>query len=130
MLATGSTYDYFGNDAWRKHSYTLKTLKDAVNLRNKIYSSIEKALITKDPEEKKRLLTFVVAGGGPTGVEMAGVIAEVTRKLTKEELKLEPSDINIYLVEAMDRILGMYREDQSQYAKEELEKLNEETQEV
>lgn len=123
VLATGSTYDYFGNDAWKKHTYTLKTLKDAVNLRNKIYSSIEKALTTKDAEERKRLLSFVVIGGGPTGVEMAGVIAEVTQKLTKEELKLDFSDINIYLVEAMDRVLGMYSKDQSEYAKESLEKI-------
>jgi NADH dehydrogenase len=123
VLATGSTYDYFGNDSWKKYTYTLKTLKDAVNLRNKIYSSIEKALTTKDPEEKKKLLSFVVIGGGPTGVEMAGVIAEVTNKLTKEELKLEFSDINIYLIEAMDRVLGMYSEDQSKYAKESLEKI-------
>lgn len=123
VLATGSTYDYFGNDAWKNHTFTLKTLKDAVNLRNKIYSSIEKALTSRDLEERKRLLSFVVIGGGPTGVEMAGVIAEVTKKLTKEELKLEFSDINIYLIEAMDRVLGMYSAEQSQYAKEELEKI-------
>jgi NADH dehydrogenase len=123
VLATGSTYDYFGNDAWKKYTYTLKTLKDAVNLRNKIYSSIEKALTTKDPEEKKRLLSFVVIGGGPTGVEMAGVIAEVAQKLTREELKLTFEDINIYLIEAMDRVLGMYSQDQSDYAKKALEKI-------
>jgi NADH:ubiquinone reductase (H+-translocating) len=123
VLATGSTYDYFGNDAWKKHTFTLKTLKDAVNLRNKIYSSIEKALTTKDPVERERLLSFVVIGGGPTGVEMAGVIAEVTHKLTREELKLDFSDIHIYLIEAMDRVLGMYSKDQSEYAKKALEKI-------
>ena len=123
VLATGSTYDYFGNDVWKKHTFTLKTLKDAVNLRNKIYSSIEKALTSRDADERKRLLSFVVIGGGPTGVEMAGVIAEVTKKLTKEELKLDFLDINIYLIEAMDRVLGMYSKDQSAYAKESLEKI-------
>ncbi len=123
VLATGSTYDYFGNDVWKKYTFTLKTLKDAVNLRNKIYSSIEKALTSRDADERKRLLSFVVIGGGPTGVEMAGVIAEVTKKLTKEELKLDFLDINIYLIEAMDRVLGMYSKDQSAYAKESLEKI-------
>jgi len=123
VLGTGSTYDYFGNDQWKDYTYTLKTLADAVKLRNHIYYNIEKAFITHDPEERKKLLTFTVIGGGPTGVEMAGVIAEVAHKLTKEEIKASFDEINIYLIEAMDRILGAMDADLAAYAHRALETL-------
>lgn len=123
IMGTGSTYDYFGNDHWKEHTFTLKTLKDAVSLRNHIFTNIEQAFITKDPEERKKLLSFVVIGGGPTGVETAGVIAEVTEQLTREEIKADFSEINIYIIEAMDRLLGPFDPELSEYTKASLEKL-------
>ena len=82
-MATGSMYNYC-NEHWVKHTHKLKSLNDAIRLKYKIYNSLEKALLTKDPVERERLLTFIVVGGGPTGVEMAGIIAEVTRSFAKK----------------------------------------------
>lgn len=122
VVATGSTYSYFGNDHWKKHTYSLKTLSGAVKLRNQIYHCLEQAISTKDEELKRRSLNFVVVGGGPTGVEMAGVISESCEKLCQEEMKLKFEDINIYLIEGMDRVLGPFDEKLSAYALKALEK--------
>jgi len=121
VVATGSTYNYFGNDQWKKYTYSLKTLSGAVKLRNQIYHCLEQAISTKDEALKRRCLNFVVVGGGPTGVEMAGVISESCEKLCEEEMKLNFEDINIYLIEGLDRVLGPFDPKLSAYALKALE---------
>ena len=121
IVATGSTYSYFGNDHWKKHTYNLKTLSGAVKLRNHIYHCLEQAISTKDEELRRKCLNFVVVGGGPTGVEMAGVISEACEKLCQEEMKLNFEDINIYLIEGLDRVLAPFHESLSAYALKALE---------
>lgn len=121
IVATGSTYSYFGNDHWKKYTYSLKTLSDAIKLRNHIYYCFEKAISSNDKKTRTKLLTFVVVGGGPTGVEMAGIISEVCEKLCQEEMKLEFSDINIFLIEGLDKVLGPFDETLSDYALKALE---------
>jgi NADH dehydrogenase len=122
VVATGSTYSYFGNEQWKKYTYNLKTLSGAVKLRNQIYHSLELAISTKDTKLRSKCLNFVVVGGGPTGVEMAGVISEACEKLCQEEMKLDFKDINIYLIEGLDRVLGPFHPSLSEYALEALEK--------
>lgn len=122
IVATGSTYSYFGNDHWKQFTYSLKTLSGAVKLRNQIYHCLEQAISTKDEDMKRKCLNFVVVGGGPTGVEMAGVIAEACEKLCQEEMKLNFEDINIYLIEGLDRVLAPFDPSLSAYALKALEK--------
>ena len=83
IVACGAETSYFGNDEWREHSYGLKTLTDTVALRNRIYSAFEEAERAEDPAERQRWLTFVVVGGGPTGVELAGELSIIARHTMK-----------------------------------------------
>lgn len=122
IIATGSEYSYFGKDQWKPYTYTLKTLPGAVKLRNQIYHCLEQAIAEKDTKKREALLNFVVVGGGPTGVEMAGIIAESCEKLCQEEMKLSFDDINIHLIEGLDRVLAPFDPSLSQYALEELER--------
>ena len=91
IVATGATHAYFGNDAWQAHAPGLKTLDDALAIRRKVLLAFELAERTLDPEAQRRLLTFVVVGGGPTGVEMAGSLAEIARHALKHEFRVDPS---------------------------------------
>lgn len=106
VLATGASHAYFGHDEWRPFAPGLKTLDDATAIRSRILDAFERAEIAGDPAERAALLTFVVVGGGPTGVEMAGAIAELARKtLAHEFRRIDPAAATILLVEAGPRIL-------------------------
>lgn len=107
VLAPGAQYNYFGNDAWKKHAPGLKTLSDALEIRERILLSLEKAEQIIDPQKRKPYLTYVVIGGGPTGVEMAGSIAEIAkRSMMRDFRNIKPEETKIYLVEAANGILN------------------------
>lgn len=124
VLATGADYSFFGNDAWAKHAPTLKTLEDALSIRESLLASLEKAERSVMTDEVKGLLTFVVVGGGPTGVEMAGAIAELARSaLAKDFRNIDPQMVKILLVEAGSSILSTFPKHLSKYAVSAIEKL-------
>ncbi|MCL6097767.1 MAG: NAD(P)/FAD-dependent oxidoreductase [Bacteroidetes bacterium] len=124
IVAIGSRHSYFGKNDWETFAPGLKTLNDAITIRDKILLSFEKAEISRDENEIKKYTTFVVVGGGPTGVEIAGAIAEITKRtLRKEFRKIDPDKTKIILVEAQDRILSIYDPSLSEKAKLSLEKL-------
>ena len=129
VLATGSELNYFGHDQWKKFSPGLKNIEDATFLRGKILKAFEKAERIKNKKEIEKLMKFVLIGGGPTGVEMAGAIAELSRKvLTKEFATIETKDAQIILLEASSCILPTASHSLSIYAKNSLEKLGVEVQ--
>ena len=115
IISAGSSYSYFGNNEWAKYSKGLKVINDALDIREKILKAFEKAENEKDENTRKKYLNFVIIGGGPTGVELAGSIAEIAYKnMTKEFRNFNSSDANIYLLEAGERILPTYSERLSQ----------------
>jgi len=122
IIAPGSKTDYFGIKGAEKNSIPLKTLDDALSLRNHILTLFEKAVRCSDPDERKKCLTFVITGGGPTGVEFAGAFAElVNGPLKKDFSEIKLSDIDIRLVDAGKRILPAYSEKSGNYAARKLE---------
>ena len=124
LLATGSVYAWFGHDEWSKHAATLKTLPDALQIRRRILESFDWAESRRDPAEVKALTSFVIIGGGPTGVELAGSLAELARStLTSEYRHIDPSTARIVLVDAAPRILLEFPEKLSAYAAKALEGL-------
>ncbi len=124
VLATGSRYGYFGHDEWAKVAPGLKTISNATEHRRKLLQAFEKAELSGDSEEQKRLLTTIVVGGGPTGVEMAGAIAELGRWTLKGEFRrIDPTHIRVLLIEGSDKILGTFPEELSLYAAEQLKRL-------
>ena len=123
VLATGSEYNYFGNEDWRAWAPGLKTIHEARLIRQRLLLSFEKAELANDPEEKKALLTSVVIGGGPTGVEMAGAIAELGHfMISRDFRRLQPEHFRVILIEAGPRILSAFPEELADYARKELEK--------
>ena len=106
ILATGSGFSYFGHNEWAAYAPGLKSVEDAVRIRNRLLLAFEKAETARDPDAKRRLLTFVLVGGGPTGVEMAGAIAELARAtLARDFRHIDPTAARILLVEAAPRLL-------------------------
>lgn len=121
VLATGARHSYFGNDKWEMHASGLKTLEDATKIRRKILEAFETAEMSDDPVEQSAHLTFSVIGAGPTGVELAGIIAELAhRVLPKEFRKIDTHSARILLIEAGDMVLSAYPEALSKYAKKQL----------
>ena len=109
VVSTGSRHSYFGNDGWSEYSNGLKGINDALQIRERLLRAFEKAENEKNIEKRNKFLNFVVVGGGPTGVEMAGSIAEIAYKNMKEEFRnFKSSDANVYLIEATEKILPMY----------------------
>ena len=109
LISVGSSYSYFGNDNWSNHSYGLKNINDALDIRDNILKAFEKAENEKNSELKASYLNFVIVGGGPTGVELAGSIAELAYKNIKNEYRnFNSNDVNVYLVEAGPAILPDY----------------------
>ena len=109
VIATGAKYNYFGNDQWEKHAPGLKSLSDALQVRECILLSLEEAEHIKDPDLRKPFLTYVIIGGGPTGVEMAGAIAEITkRSIRRDYNNITEEEVRIVLVEAAAGILNGY----------------------
>ncbi|HYL85486.1 MAG TPA: NAD(P)/FAD-dependent oxidoreductase [Candidatus Angelobacter sp.] len=124
ILATGSTHSYFGHHEFEKYAPGLKTLADAVAVRNKILQAFEQAEAEEDPTAHRNLLTFVLVGAGPTGVEMAAAIATLVRhNLRTQFRRIDPSSARIVLVDMANRVLGQFSEDLSSAAKQRLESL-------
>ena len=124
ILATGSAYAWFGHDEWSDHAAVLKTLPDALQIRRRILVAFDWAESRQDPDEVKALTTFVVVGGGPTGVELIGSLAELARSTLKAEYRhIDPSKARIVLVDAAPRLLSEFPEVLSAYTKHALESL-------
>jgi NADH dehydrogenase len=124
ILAAGATSSYFGHDEWAPHAPSLKTLDDALELRAKTLRAYELAERTSDPELRKKLLTFVLVGGGPTGVEMAGAIAEIARQTLADEFRsIRTAEARVLLIEAGPSILGTFPENLREAARESLKRL-------
>ncbi|MGK7892423.1 MAG: NAD(P)/FAD-dependent oxidoreductase [Xenococcus sp. (in: cyanobacteria)] len=124
IVATGVSHHYFGNDQWQYDAPGLKTIEDALEMRRRIYMAFEAAEKESDPEKRKALLTFVIVGGGPTGVELAGAIAEIAHQSVKNDFRnIDTTQAKILLFEGMDRILPPYPEESSADAQQALEQL-------
>lgn len=124
IIATGSEYNYFGHDDWRTTAPGLKTIHEARLIRQRLLLAFERAELSQDPQEKKALLTSVIIGGGPTGVEMAGAIAELGRfMITRDFRQLAPEHFRVVLLEAGPRILSAFPDDLTSYAARELEQM-------
>lgn len=124
VLSTGARHAYFGHDEWEPFAPGLKTLEDATTIRRRMLLAFEQAEREPDPEKRKALLTLAIIGGGPTGVELAGTIAELARDTLRGEFRnIDPSEAKVVLFEAGDRILSAFKPELSDYAKRALEKL-------
>jgi NADH:ubiquinone reductase (H+-translocating) len=124
VLATGARHAYFGHDEWEPYAPGLKTLEDATAIRRRILLSFEHAERETDPERRRALLTFVIVGGGPTGVELAGAIAELAHQnLPQEYRHIDTREARVVLIEAGPRILPSFSEDLSAYAQASLQRL-------
>lgn len=124
VLATGAQHAYFGHDEWEDHAPGLKTLEQATEIRRRVLSAFERAECERDATRRRALLTFVVVGGGPTGVELAGAIGEMTRfTLAKDFRNIDPKLTRIVLIEAGPRILPSFDPELSSRATSELERL-------
>lgn len=124
LVATGVSHHYFGNDHWETVAPGLKTVEDALEMRRRILHAFEAAEREADPEKRQALLTFVVVGAGPTGVELAGAIAELAYKVMAEEFRsINTADAQIVLLEGLDRVLPPFKSDLSVKAQQGLERL-------
>jgi putative oxidoreductase len=124
VLATGATHDYFGKDSWREHAPGLKRVEDATEIRRRLLMAFEYAEATEDPADRAALLTFLIVGGGPTGVELAGAIAELTRYgMHKDFRQFDPASARIILVQSGPRVLPAFPERLSVIARRSLEQL-------
>lgn len=124
VIATGARHSYFGNDQWEPFAPGLKTIQDALKIREQVLISFEKAERLDRISEAEKYLNFVLIGGGPTGVEMAGAIAEIAHKtMFRNFRKIKPERSKIYLVEALPNILQAYPESLANHAKKDLEKM-------
>lgn len=124
VLATGSRTNFFGNKSIEEHAMWMKTIPQALNIRSLILENLEQAVITEDAEKRKTLLNFVVAGAGPTGVELCGAIAEVRNHIVPRDFRdLDPAEMEINLVEGLDRVLPPMSEKASREAEKFLKEL-------
>ncbi|MEN0067106.1 MAG: NAD(P)/FAD-dependent oxidoreductase [Myxococcota bacterium] len=124
VLAAGASHSYFGHDEWAEHAPGLKTLTDALEIRQRVLAAFEKAEWESDPAVQEALLTFVVVGGGPTGVELAGAISEIAcQTLRKDYRAINTADATILLLEGADAVLGTYPESLRKSALRQLESL-------
>jgi NADH dehydrogenase len=124
VLATGARHAYFGHDDWEPFAPGLKTLEDATTVRRRILLAFERAERETDPQRRAALLTFVIIGAGPTGVELAGTIAELARTtLVGDFRSIDTRESRVVLIEAGPRVLAAFTEDLSAYAQRALEKL-------
>lgn len=124
IIATGVSHHYFGNDQWAERAPGLKTIEDALEMRRRIFLAFEEAEKEPDPQRRRALLTFVVVGGGPTGVELAGSLAEIAYEILKHDFRhIDTTEARIFLVEGMDRILPPFPPLLSAEAEADLTKL-------
>jgi NADH dehydrogenase len=130
IVATGARHAYFGHDEWEPNAPGLKTLEDAIEIRRRILLAFERAERETDPERRRALLTFVLVGGGPTGAELAGAIAEIARHVLVFDFRsIDPRDARIVLAEAGPRILPAFPPELARKAKEELARMGVEVRE-
>src|SRR5438067_4411784 len=124
VLAAGTTDSYFGHDEWAAHAPGLKTLEDALEIRRRVLTAFERAERESDPVKRGAWLTFVVVGGGATGVELAGTFAEIARHTLRGEFRrIDPHNARVMLIEGADRVLPPYPRDLSSKAQRALERL-------
>jgi NADH dehydrogenase len=124
VLATGSATNFFGNQEIAHHAYDLKQLNDAIDLRNQILSAFERAALESDEAKRRALMTFVVVGGGPTGVEFSGALSELAHNVLKKDFHaLDVDQTRIVLVESSDEILSMFAPKLRDYALERLKRM-------
>ncbi|MGE0461727.1 MAG: NAD(P)/FAD-dependent oxidoreductase [Vicinamibacterales bacterium] len=124
IVATGVTHSYFGHDDWPPHAPGLKTLDDALEIRKRVLLAFERAERETDPARQRRLLTFVIVGGGPTGVELAGALAEIARQAIRSEFdNVDPASARILLLEAGPSILTTFPESLRASARRSLSRL-------
>jgi NADH dehydrogenase len=124
IVATGAHHSYFGHEDWAPLAPGLKTLEDATEIRRRILIAFEAAEREADEERRRAWMTFVLVGGGPTGVELAGSLGEIARDTLRRDFRaIDPAEARILLVEALDRILPTYPPDRSASAKRQLERL-------
>ena len=123
VIATGSEFSYFGHPEWAQYAPGLKSIADATTIRRRILLAFEQAEMAEDPAERARLMNFVLVGGGPTGVEMAGAIADMARNtLAPDFRRIDPARARVILLEAAPRLLGGMPEDLAEYAKGALQR--------
>lgn len=124
IISAGATHAYFGHDEWRAYAPGLKTLEDALDMRRRVLLAFEQAERETDRARQRRLLTFVVIGGGPTGVELAGSLAEISRHALANDFRaIDPESARVILIEGGPSVLASYPEDLSAFARRALEKL-------
>jgi NADH:ubiquinone reductase (H+-translocating) len=124
VVASGATHAYFGHDDWAAHAPGLKTLDDALAIRRRVLLAFERAEAAEDAAERNAWLSFAVVGGGPTGVELAGTLAEIARHTLKREFRhIDPASARVRLVEAGPRVLPSFPESLSAKARSQLERL-------
>jgi NADH dehydrogenase len=124
LLASGATHAYFGHDAWAAHAPGLKTLDDALAIRRRVLLAFERAEAADNAEERAGWLSFAVVGGGPTGVELAGTLAEIARHTLRNEFRrIDPAEAKVRLIEAGPRVLASFPEELSAKARKQLERL-------
>jgi len=124
VLATGATHSYFGHSDWEPHALGLKTVEDALEIRRRVLLAYERAERETDPAGRAALMTFAIVGGGPTGVELAGALAEIARRTLRHEFSnIDPARARIVLLEGMPRLLNAYPERLSEKARRSLHEL-------
>jgi NADH dehydrogenase len=124
VIATGSDYSYFGHDNWRAHAPGLKSLREARAIRQRLLLSFERAEATDDPATRQALLTTAIIGGGPTGVEMAGAVADLGRQMVRRDFRtLSEKDVRVLLIEATPRILAGFPVPLAEYAARRLRQM-------
>ena len=121
VVATGATHSYFGHDDWAPYAAGLKTIEDAIEIRRRVLTAFERAERESDPERQREWLTFVIVGGGPTGVELAGALAEISRHaLARDFRAIDPTRARILLLEGGPRLLAPFPPELSEKAREQL----------
>lgn len=124
VIAAGARTGYFGHHDWEPHTLGLKTLAEAQNIRRRVLSNLEKAELSVDEDERRRLMTVAIVGGGPTGVELAGAFADLVHRSLKSNFRnIDTAELRIVLIEAGEQILSAYDPSQSEYARKRLETL-------
>ncbi|MBK8036302.1 MAG: NAD(P)/FAD-dependent oxidoreductase [Verrucomicrobiaceae bacterium] len=124
VIAMGAKTSYFGHPEWEPHTLGLKSLDDAMAIRRKVLLAFEKAESSADPVEIERLLTMVVVGGGPTGVEMAGSLAELAKVVLKDDFRrIDPAQARVHLIEAGPKLLPMFPGELPEYTRKRLERM-------
>ncbi len=124
IVATGSVFNYFGHDGWKCHAPGLKSIEDATDIRRRVLGAFEQAERETDPQQQRARMTFAIVGGGPTGVELAGALAEVAHATLRNDFRrIDPRDATILLLEAEDHLLGMFPADLRRKATDALQRL-------